>query len=113
MISMSGWCLQALFLIVGVLPIYGQTNFALHGEATVSSNDSCGLQGSDEFCLAVDRFQRCQEFDYCKSRCPFGESMPFSVDLVATGMFHGEVMVLKKEYKLIHYLSYNRYYDKL
>lgn len=98
MISMPGWRLQALFLIVGVLPIYGQTNFALHGEAIVSSNDSCGLQGSDEFCLAVDRFQRCQEFDYCKSRCPFGESMPFSVDLVATGMLHGEVMVLNRIY---------------
>jgi len=44
--------------------------------------------------LAVDRLQRCHEIDYCDARCPFGENMPFSVDLVATGNFHGEVIFL-------------------
>lgn len=91
---MPPWGLQVLLLIAGVLPIYGQTNFALYGEAILSSNDSCGLQGNDEFCLAVDRLQRCHEIDYCDARCPFGENMPFSVDLVATGNFHGEVIFL-------------------
>ena len=86
--------LQVLLLIAGVLAIYGQTNFALYGEAIVSSNDSCGLQGNEEFCLAVDRLQRCHEIDYCDARCPFGQNTPFSVDLVATGNFHGEVIFL-------------------
>ena len=92
---MPRWGLQVLLLIAGVLPVYGQTNFALYGEAIVSSNDSCGLQGNEEFCVAVDRRQHCHEFDYCNALCPFEENMPFSVNLVATGKFHGEVMVLK------------------
>jgi len=86
--------LQVLLLIAGVLPVYGQTNFALYGEAIVSSNDSCGLQGNEEFCLAVNRLQRCHESDYCDARCPFGKNIPLSVDLVATGKFHGEVIFL-------------------
>lgn len=93
-VRMPLWGLQLLLLITGVLPIYGQTNFALYGETIVSSNDSCGLQGNDEFCLAVDRLQRCNRFDYCNARCPFGGNIPFSVDLVATGKFHGEVIFL-------------------
>ena len=97
---MPPWGLQVLLLIAGVLiqqsslRTYGETNFALYGEAFVSSNDTCGLQGNDEFCSVVDRLQRCHEFDFCNTRCPFGENMPYSVDLVATGMFHGEVIVL-------------------
>lgn len=96
---MPPWGLQVLLLIAGVLirqsslPTYGQTNFALFGEAVASSNDTCGLQGNDEFCFAVDRLQRCHEFHYCSTRCPFGENIPYSVDLVATAMFHGEVPV--------------------
>ena len=90
---MPRWGLQVLLLIAGVLPVYGQTNFALYGEAIVSSNDSCGLQGREEFCVAVDRLQRCHEFDYCNALCPFEENMPFSVNLVATGKFHGEVNI--------------------
>lgn len=95
-INMPLWGLQVL-LIAGfliqqsALPIYAQTNFALYQEAIVSSNDTCGLQENDEFCSAVDRFQRCQELDYCSIQCPFGENIPDSVDLVATGIFHGEV----------------------
>lgn len=88
--------LQVL-LIAGVLIQQGaslafaQTNFALYQEAIVSSNDTCGLQGNDEFCLAVDRFHRCQKFDYCEADCPFGRNEPVSLDIVATGMFHGQV----------------------
>lgn len=91
------WNLQVL-LIAGcliqqsALPIYAQTNFALYQEVFISSNDTCGLQENDEFCSAIDNLQGCHELDYCSAQCPFGESITDSVDLVATGIFHGEVI---------------------
>ena len=92
------WGVQVL-LIAGfliqqsALRIHAQTNFALYQEAFVSSNDTCGLQGNDEFCSTVDCLQQCSELDYCSTKCPFGEIITERVDLVATGKFHGEVTV--------------------
>ena len=91
-----GFGIQVL-LIAGFLiqqsasPAYAQTNFALNQKVTVSSNDTCGLQEKDEFCAAVDQHRKCRQFDLCCSRCSFAETTPGSVDLVATGIFHGEV----------------------
>lgn len=110
---MPVWGLIQVLVFAGVLiqqsalPTYAQTNFALYREAIVSSNDTCGLQGKDEFCSAVDRIQRCQKLDFCDAKCPFGENRAVSVDLVATGMFHGEVSLSVK--CCIDYGRYMRY----
>jgi len=90
---------QVLLLLIAAVSIqqsasYPQTNFALYQEVSVSSNNTCGLQGKDEFCAAVDQHLRCRQPDFCSSRCSFAETTPRSVDLVATGTFDGEVTYL-------------------
>ena len=92
------WGIHLQVLLIAVfaiqqtaLPAYAQTNFALNQEVAVSSNDTCGLQEKDQFCVAVDQHRKCRQFDLCSTRCSFAETTPGSVDLVATGIFHGEV----------------------
>ena len=72
-------------------PTNAQSNFALYQEITVSSNNTCGLQEEDEFCVAIDQHRNCRHFDLCNTRCFFADTSPGKLDLVATGMFHGEV----------------------
>ena len=72
-------------------PTNAQSNFALYQDITVSSNNTCGLQEEDEFCVAIDQHRNCRHFDLCNTRCFFADTSPGKLDLVATGMFHGEV----------------------
>lgn len=72
-------------------PTNAQSNFALNQEITVSSNNTCGLQEEDEFCVAIDQRRNCRQFDLCITRCFFADTSPGKLDLVATGISHGEV----------------------
>ena len=87
--------IQSLLLIaIAVIlnaPLNAQSNFALYQEITVSSNNTCGLQEEDEFCVAIDQHRNCRHFDLCNTRCFFADTSPGKLDLVATGIFHGEV----------------------
>lgn len=90
--------IQSLLIAIAVIliqqsasPTNAQSNFALYQEITVSSNNTCGLQEKDEFCAAVDQPGNCRQFDLCNTGCFFADTSPGKLDLVATGMFHGEV----------------------
>lgn len=89
------WGLQVLLLIADFAiqqnASYALSNFALYQEVSISSNKTCGLQEKEEFCAAIDRRLQCRQVDFCCMRCSFAETAPGSLDLVATGMFHGEV----------------------
>ena len=76
-------------------PTNAQSNFALNQEITVSSNNTCGLQEEDEFCVAIDQRRNCRQFDLCITRCFFADTSPGKLDLVATGISHGEVTYKK------------------
>ena len=90
--------IQSLLIAIAVIliqqsasPTNAQSNFALYQEITVSSNNTCGLQEKDEFCAAIDQPGNCRQFDLCNTGCFFADTSPGKLDLVATGMFHGEV----------------------
>lgn len=87
--------LQVLALIAGfsILPnaSYALSNFALYGKIYVSPNNTCGLQRKEEFCSAVDEHLHCRQLGLCDARCSFAENSPGGLDLVATGIFTGEV----------------------
>ena len=90
------WGLQVLLLLIADFAIqqnasYALSNFALYQEVSISSNKTCGLLEKEEFCAAIDRRLQCRQGDFCSMPCSIAETAPGSLDLVATGMFHGEV----------------------
>ena len=95
----------AVILIQQSAPTNAQSNFALYQEITVSSNNTCGLQEEDEFCVAIDQRRNCRQFDLCNTRCFFADTSPGKLDLVATGMFHGEVTYCVKHLFIYDALS--------